>query len=331
MARGLSVLLGLGAAMLFSVAAACSGSSSSTSGGGGGGGGGGDDDAGEAGSSHGEGGGTSDAVERCAKSSCDQMRRCSPSYLAYLYVDEATCLTKERALCAAGLTVADTGATEAGLLACADARDAYQCTGSPFKIPDACIFQGSRADGATCGTSDQCVSKTCNYGTGTCGTCAAPKGAGESCAGGATCAPGLQCVNSGTGLACAKPQAVGQSCDATHACGSDPLAYCIGGTCQKPGGEGATCDTTGKLPPCDPYALLSCNAQGKCAAPTFVGSGQTCDPAHGVYCQGETACVSGTCVARVKTGEACDSTARFCEIGTSCISGTCQEYGASCK
>lgn len=331
MTRPWSLLVGLALAAGVTGAVACSSSNGGSNGGGDDGGASGDDDGG---ATSGEGGATADALDRCAASSCHQTARCSPAYFAYEYGDEAGCEAVTRPACEARLAAPRTGATAASLVACADAEDAYSCDGSPFRIPDACKVKGSGKDGDACFDSNQCASGTCAYlnptPSTTCGACVTPAGVGETCGTAAICQDDLSCASTGSGsnVACAKPQGIGQTCDATHPCGADPLAYCVAGSCVKPGAEGASCGGASDAP-CDPYALLTCNAQQKCAKSTLVGEGKACGK-PGVYCTSAFACVGDVCVARAVEGGSCNDQAKPCAIGLRCLSGTCVTYAEAC-
>jgi hypothetical protein len=253
--------------------------------------------------------------------------------------DEASCaydidLRQVQADIQSGKVVYDGVAAEA----CLDAFAARSCNFSEvFTIPPGCdrAVKGTLADGAACGSGNQCISRicapasttTCETATMCCpGTCAATRVAeGGDCSGGHSCAPGTYCDTSGTTPVCKKRGAVGAACTLLLPCAENlQCAKATGateGTCATYPKRGEACGTG--IIDCDD-TRDACDAASKtCVARVGVGGDCTAGPER---CLVFTKCdaTSLKCVAKSALGGAC-TTNSGCLSSLVCVNGLCEE------
>ena len=286
------------------------------------------------------------ACDKLALAVCSRDLACGATVIPTAFGTMATCEARQKIGCLNSLQAPGTSATPERLSACAEALPQVSC--ADFfddrhllsSSGTACArLPGALVTGETCHFSTQCQAGSCWYAqqTNACGSCQAPKVAGDRCGG--NCGPGLYCEN---GL-CAAPVAQGAACDRNHGC--DVNLTCVGatttamGTCQASiAVAGAPCDPTAQTGPvCAHNAGLYCNQTSRtCAAITYVLPGQSCSTFNGLYCQGHCAvpqgATTGTCEARALDGQVCDVTrGPFCLWPASCVSTTAGATSGTCQ
>jgi hypothetical protein len=228
--------------------------------------------------------------------------------------------------------------------ACLDALRATGCnlTDPPedAEVPCFSTFKGTLAAGAACYINEECASGSCSNMscpsasaccTGACEdlpVVSSPLPAGGDCSRpNVVCAPGTYCNYAGSSSVCTVGPAQGEACDPAEIASGRCLnhAVCVasgsalGGTCTAPPAEGETCDPNGggcnsSLDYCDPAAA-------KCVRK--LAPGMACPT--GSECVDYASCLSGTCVALKRLGEACDDTLSIpaCLGALYCSSGVC--------
>ncbi|MGD0679579.1 MAG: hypothetical protein ABSC94_29675, partial [Polyangiaceae bacterium] len=173
-------------------------------------------------SAQGSGPSAETACSNNASAVCMLMQTCTPANVESTYGSEAICETRVTASCLDGLSAPSTGSNAGRVEACAQAYAAYGCDDYRNKtnLPAACLpAQGTLASGATCLYAAQCQSSFCALVPGsTCGACAAPPQAGDSCALLTSCGATLTCTTDT--LVCVNPGAQGQACGPGAPCGA---------------------------------------------------------------------------------------------------------------
>jgi hypothetical protein len=324
--------------------AACGGGSASTTGGTGGSSGTGAASTSSSASSSSSSSGIS-AMQACAdqvKAVCKQRDTCSLNAFANdrTYGSEALCESLTAPPCVSALAAKGTGQSPANIENCVAAYSGVACPDFYDNNPPmACLPPaGTLATGAACGANAQCVSTYCAVTQfAVCGTCQPLPVAGAACTIQADCGRDLACATptGATAGVCAAFVAMGGACltgvapcQAGFSCVGDDEVTKTMGTCKASGlTVGAACDGTRKTAPgCDNNFGLVCiptakgSAVGTCQAITLVAPGATCGAVGAMPITGFTACQAGglckkaavtdptgTCVAAVAPGTACDS------------------------
>jgi hypothetical protein len=237
------------------------------------------------------------------------------------------------------------GFDAATALKCLDASKTKTCFDqlAPQAIC-AAVYAGLVADNGACQANAECATGYCDRGTtlhdGCAGTCKPFTAEGATCGTGhPACAPSDYC-DSATSKCKARSAASG-TCDPDKGPFCQPGLYCIGTTCQAPGGGlGAACASGLFGSSCDD--AFHCDDTAKCAARQADGgtcaSFDACD--DGLDCVGlvvdqSTGAVTtnGACKAYLDVGGACDSTLAEsgCPGGTACDakSHTCARVGVA--
>jgi hypothetical protein len=266
-----------------------------------------------------------------ATARCAETKACAPGTYAAQSSD-TTCVHYDALLCERRLEAPSTVDDQYGIEGCTGvfAPDGgYSCPDYlASRTPQPCLpGSGALREGAGCAFDAQCESTFCALPAGgVCGACAAPRAAGDSCAGLDSCGAGgrLSCAASGK---CVAPGAAGAACDPETAPCAATLD-CVKGSCEPQGTLGGA--------PCDPmagpgcvHALgLFCASSGTCAGITFAAAGAACNAAGGVECAASGLCVNGACVAPVDpladAGVACDATkGPPCPHPWRCAGGAC--------
>jgi hypothetical protein len=288
------------------------------------------------------------AGARCAK-----LAACSATVFAERYADEATCASREKALCLANLAAPSTGGSPERTEGCAAVVPLWACSDFFENVPPpACApAQGSLQNGASCGFSGQCQSSFCNVGIDAlCGQCAPPSAAGDSCAGGLGCGPGLFCTSDTQ--KCLAFGTLGQPCNNADREFCAPGLACLGstgtardGTCRLASatvGTACSATTTG----CDARAGLSCSGTTKtCVKVTPAGANQPCGTIDKAFvpCADDGFCNAaagqqGTCVPPAADGQPCDTVhgpsclqpARCVTAGSATVGVCAMPSAASC-
>jgi hypothetical protein len=176
-----------------------------------------------------------------------------------------------------------------------------------------------------CGPHDFCQLNVCP------GVCVARATAGQSC-GLTLCDYGLTCATVNSVSTCVPSLVgVGQPCGLSALCAA-------GLACKTPAGS-TTAVCTAPVPQggdCSAASTSFCDNHSACVNGTCkarVGPGSPCGPGVGV-CMTGVACVGGTCVAPVAVGASCNAaTGPFCADSV-CYNGVCTEPlddGATCS
>jgi hypothetical protein len=287
------------------------------------------------------------ALKACADEAvalCTLRQTCSPFGLAAVYPSLTSCETRTALPCVADLGANGTGQTPAGVEACATAYPSEVCTAFYDDDPvAACVPPaGTGQTGGLCGASAQCTSTFCAISQyQVCGTCQPLPAVGATCQVDDDCGRDLACAvpTGATSGKCAAWGASGgtcltgyQPCGSGLACVGDDEATMVMGTCQALGATvGAACQTTRKtMPNCEGELGLVCIAAagsmgiGTCQSIQLVGPGVACGDTGGNPPTGYAECTagglcakpltdagtpatSGTCVAPVADGVACDN------------------------
>ena len=275
-----------------------------------------------------DGGG--DATASCASlaaASCAHLSTCDGFSFRISYEDDAACRASTRAICLDEASAPGTGQTPDRISACAAAIGNSTCNGG---LPEACKPAGTRDAGQKCLYGSQCASTYClRSADAACGTCQAVAKVGDACGAGTVCADAA--CRAGTCVAFA---AKGESCAST------PCAVglvCVAGamTCQDPPTAGSTCDPSGTSQCYEADGLHCSSTTEQCTAATFAEAGESCGVTSdaAIVCSGNGVCAaSGTCMAPVQAGQACDFAAGpSCVPPAACVSSQCQILkAASC-
>ncbi len=297
--------------------------------------------------------------DQYAEAVCNRMQRCSPLLIDIAMGSLEACKEGTKIICER--TTKAPGAAPL-LASCIDVLNTG--CGDTFPAPTECTGKGTLIDGTTCEFDSQCASGRCGSGGNVpgCGVCkpasdAAPyTSEGGSCNNEGRCAPGLSCIDAGTGTAgepisgtCGKTRALGEACKDAEDCNTGSYGdfgwmsftvACLEGSCAKPLDENATCSPSIQAQhSCDVQKKLRCELlvdggalSGRCSKWPFAKTNEACtknnQTASGT-CYGDQLCVgdggsgtSGTCVPKGSTGATC---ARDfdCRFGLSCVNGAC--------
>jgi hypothetical protein len=310
-----------------------------------------------------------------AHAACTKRDSCSLSgYLNHqTYGDEQTCEMRTTLTCVSALAAKGTAQSPAHVESCVAEYGSYACTNYYENNPSgACVPPaGSGTTGAPCGAAAQCASSYCAIPQQqVCGTCQPLPKPGATCQVNADCGRDLECaIPTGmtTGTCAAYVAANGaclsgsQPCEPGQACVGDDEATGQMGACQPQGtSTGAACDSSRKTASnCDGALGLACipsaagSGVGTCQPITLAADGSPCGPVGSkpitgfATCQAGGLCVkatatatTGTCVAPVADGAACDSDPTKgppclmpakCVVpsGSSATAGTCRLPDAS--
>lgn len=276
---------------------------------------------------------------------CSKIDGCSSLFTQLSFPDVATCKATFKAQCIVDLAAPSTGSTPQKQADCTTAAASVSCTDLfADNVPSQCrAVAGKLSDGQACGDDSQCASMYCSTGDeAACGKCFPAPTAGASCAT-QKCGPGLSCHKSsddptGKTRVCVKLGLVGDACSDVQPCVSN--LSCTDGKCGAPAAkEGDACSFAGKgAPQCDLTAGLLClPTTSKCATVKLAAAGMACgfDTTAGTFtaCTNAGTCrktkpsdATGTCVAAVATGQACnddDTVGPKCLAPGKCVSGTC--------
>lgn len=222
--------------------------------------------------------------------------------------------------------------SEEGGAACNAALGAASCddvlTG---RLPAACDFRGSLADGASCTADAQCESGSCFLASAvSCGRCGPRAALGADCTN-ARCERGLECGGDGR---CTNGE-VGAACAKDDDCRL--LSVCRSGACAPLLEEGAACVVFPGAAdvPCNLFKGFYCKAaglgdrSGTCtkAVVRLAEAGEACNitalsPFTFTGCRnGE--CRNDRCVARVADGTSCAADSAPCQEPAACRGGVC--------
>jgi hypothetical protein len=220
---------------------------------------------------------------------------------------------------------------------CAHAIAGTSCDDNLGNNPPAACHSpaGQLTNGTACGDSSQCQSTYCNTGTGTCGTCAAARGAVSApCYRDDDCNYGLVCEGATTSTAaqgtCTQLAASGADCNSQHPC--ERTLACKANKCAAADEAGAPCSQG----TCDTLAGLFCQvpmgqATGTCVKVSLAPPGSPCGVINGAFteCSGGGICVlasatTGTCQAAILDGMPCDAAnGPGCLSPATCTNGKC--------
>jgi hypothetical protein len=229
------------------------------------------------------------AAADAANAFCSRVSACVPALTSLQWGDASTCTSKYKNVLLGTLHATGTSATPASLEACAQAIPGASCDDLLDRnLPDPCRAKaGSLMDGQACGDNSQCTGKMCNIAPGKiCGVCSAPAAAGAACQSNEDCDYGLDCVGAAAMKVCTARAAAGQPCDGAHTC--LPTLACKAGTCGTPDPADTAC-VAGK-DTCDTAHGVFCNPiSSKCVKVTFAKPGGTC----GIVSDGIVLCESG--------------------------------------
>lgn len=242
-----------------------------------------------------------------ADGACSQLFSCAPIGASRAFGTVSTCKQQVQSACDA----AAAASTPLDLQACASAVAASGCLGFPNNaLPVSCWSpRGTVRDGGSCSDHIDCQSLICER-KGTCGTCRAAIGEGQSCATIQACGIGLIC----DGAICRSASSVGDACSQTNIC---IAARCSNGFCAVPLGLGETCVPGEKT--CSTQLGLVCNGTTKtCVADTATAPTCAADPTTG----------STVCPTPAKLGDACSDT-KTCMQPGNCQGGVCVAKGPS--
>jgi hypothetical protein len=263
---------------------------------------------------------------------CKHSERCALYGIRSNFGDVAACTTAYASQCRSEAVAPGTGMTFVSLNRCANYALGAACT--DFDAPEDCAPQaGSRADGATCMYDSQCAGRHCTRSIPgiPCGICSREPGFGEPCT--QNCDHGLECID-GT---CGRAPLLGMACSAQLECAGS-LRCVAPGVCAPSLGLGEPCESF-SLYQCDLSQGLECNKNTHTCAPynQLAGPGEPCGAATASFPR--TGCLAGgscpttsndagvrTCVARIKEGDPCGSSApagASCAYPTTCKSGVC--------
>jgi hypothetical protein len=288
-------------------------------------------------------GGTETGAQAYAKATCTHIMTCTPNGFAAQYASVDACATGTTTGTGTAVTYPGlTQQTDAELQACAAKLATQDCTlTSP---PAECVPKaGTLADGTKCNIATQCSGGLCgSRGSDGCGTCAKTKAKDETCdPAKGECAAGLYCKTD----KCAELIAKDGACTLAES------AFCVDGTvctatatdagkCVAKAKIGEACEATFSASTC--YTGLFCNADKKCAEPTYGAVDAECNGTDKL-CKASTCDTTAKkCVAYVAEGgdcdptfvdaakrcdptkDACDATSKKCEAPKASTATVCQ-------
>ncbi|WP_394832878.1 hypothetical protein LVJ94_40890 [Pendulispora rubella] len=277
------------------------------------------------------------AATDAASAICDALQKCSPVVIQVAYGDVATCKTRQKLGVLPALSANGTSLTPSGLAACARDLQGASCDQVTSRnIPESCRTKpGKLADGAACGSDQQCQNRLCRKEvSSSCGVCSKLGAAGDTCRINEDCDFGLGCNNG----KCRAFQATSQTCNADQRC--NPTTACKSGTCGTPAEAGQDCTAVGLESECYAAKGLACGLSNKCIQVQFVAPGQACGVVGGnfVSCAGGGRCTAptsqGTCAAPAADGSPCedDVDGPGCVAPARCIGKVCKlDDPAACK
>ena len=263
-----------------------------------------------------------------ASAECAKLDMCVINGTTARYGGPLVCRARQKQACLTRLAAPGTGNDPTAVEQCLQQIPSASCNEFDLgEIAECQAKTGSIANGQACAFSGQCQSANCAIVTGTsCGTCAPPNQAGDSCAT-TSCSAGLFCI---AATQQCQPRGSGDAaCDSGHPCGAG--LSCVtpsgmpSGTCQPAGATvGAACDPSRQTAPaCDPNLNLRCDGTSHtCLADSFTGAGAQCGVVNhiGVSCTNASTCFGaqgqtpGMCLANAADGGPCDT-----QAGPSCL------------
>jgi hypothetical protein len=183
-----------------------------------------------------------------------------------------------------------------------------------------CDSPGARLTGEDCNSSAQCASSFCSNIGYNCGKCADKLSEGDTCDTSLGCGGDLLCESDGV---CRKPAKLNEPCSDTQSC--DTGFQCYSGSCTHYVGSGQQCDVANGLY-CDfgVKGLLCGSTSMTCISVSPKGAGESC--ATQSYCEKEGICGSDqTCSAGPGDSDFCDSSqSLYCEWPAICLNQKCQ-------
>lgn len=271
---------------------------------------------------------TSTGATRLAAAECQRLSRCDPDRFAHAWGDEATC---ERNLATEDFQVyfVDPNVRlPAGFVdTCVAALDAQKGDTCTTVYPSGCAtLPGMTPIGGKCLTGLGCASgATCGFMAGpgepipSCGVC--ETGGIPPCGG---CPEGQTCTATG----CAAKSPVGGPCLGEINC-QDGLA-CNSGTCKVRAKAGDPCDPMSNAVTSCEKALDCGQVSHTCRPHLYAGVDATCGTVgdDSINCDRSNCIIpfgshTGTCLAMIRDGEACDPGGARCESDGRCIEGRC--------
>lgn len=250
------------------------------------------------------------ACSAIADAVCTRVESCSPFALGASYKDLATCKQRQALWCASGANAKGASAASAdGLTACASSISTVACTDIlTLNLGPACTFAGTSKNGDACGYDAECESTHCALGTDqSCGKCAPPTQAGDSCST-AACGAGFVCSEVDSKCYARGTAKVGGACSRRSDCDLQEPAGCnsLSGKCL----------------------ALDLSTNGKCAANSIVPTKFTVCPG-GAICSRDD--IAGQCSAIAADGEACAAKGPGCVAPARCVSGKCTLPSQNCQ
>ncbi|MDZ4693600.1 MAG: hypothetical protein SGI86_00505 [Deltaproteobacteria bacterium] len=284
--------------------------------------------------------GTAQACGMVADALCGRATECAPFAIVQTFGSAEVCKKRMQTACIADANASHSGATNGGLIRCAQALNESTCGElTDGNRPPACRFVGTRPNGQPCGTHMQCQSGFCS-GDGdpanadkACGKCAAPSGKDSSCAVDEDCTVGLRCSLDGK---CVKPAPAGGACKPGYQ-PCDANLVCIDRQCRTPVAGGVSCAhpeqcglSLGLV--CEPEKVGSETLVCRATQPAAPGNSCGLDAMVTMPCAGGmTQCQpvgpgeSLICVAPIRDGDACaPAEGKHCAAPSRCIAGFCR-------
>jgi len=277
---------------------------------------------------------------------CAKLDQCVFNGSSVRYGGASTCQARQKAACLARLTAAGTGNNPTLVEECVSQVPTGSCNDFDLgNIPECAARVGSGANGAPCAFAGQCASSVCAIAVGTtCGTCAPPSQAGDSCAA-VSCSHGFVCV--AATQQCQPIGVAGADCDANHPCGAGlscvTPASASTGTCVAAGTNvGAVCDPKHVTASgCYGSAGLYCNGTTKTCTPiSYVTAAAPCGSVNqgvaactnGTTCFGAQGTTPGICLADVADGQVCDTqSGPACIPPAVCVTGSATATAGTCR
>ena len=126
---------------------------------------------------------------------CDQINKCAPFFVSYIYGDAATCKSRSKINCPKIFDANGTSSTPSKADTCAKSIGALSCSDLLSGVtPAGCgTDPGKLADGTACGDGAQCVSTFCSKKASVCGVCATKPTSGATCKEDYECGTELSC------------------------------------------------------------------------------------------------------------------------------------------